>query len=109
MVSNQIVIQVKANLVWQVARDPETGIHVGVCPPLNLNAVGDTWGEFMQCANEATGLLLFDLFEDGELDAFLKANGWQLMNKIPEKGRPFRFDVPFDISQQPIERVVATA
>ena len=104
-----MVVQVRANLSWLVARDAATGVFIGVCQPLNLNAVGDSWGEFMQCANEATSLLLTDLFEDGELDTFLRRNGWSLISDVPVNGRPVRFEAPFDISQQPIERVVATA
>ncbi|HLZ46557.1 MAG TPA: hypothetical protein VKQ05_12860 [Gemmatimonadales bacterium] len=40
-----VQVRIEANLAWEVFRDPETQAWVGVCHPLNLNAVGDTWQE----------------------------------------------------------------
>src|SRR5207245_5687001 len=62
----KVLVQIDANLLWEVARDESTGRFIGVCRPLNLNAVGDTWPEFLEAAAETLQLLLEDLFEEGE-------------------------------------------
>lgn len=90
------VVQIVTNLVWAANRDPATGRWIGVCVPLNLNAVGDTWAELQEAANEAMGLLFTDLFEEGELATFLRQNGWQSQGPMPTSGRAPRFDVPVD-------------
>lgn len=92
-----VVVQLEAtNLVWQGMRDPDTGQWIGVCNALNLNAIGDTWMDLQACAAEAITLLLLDLFEDGELDAFLREHGWRKLTPLPRPGtaQP-AFDVPF--------------
>lgn len=91
-----VVIQIEANIQWQVARDLAARLYVGVCQPLNLNAVGETWIEFQECANDALATLLLDLFQSGEFEGFLRANGWSA-SSIPEPGTTPRFDVPFDV------------
>ena len=92
-----VIIQLQATVQWEVANDPENGQWIGICRMLNLNAVGDTWGEFVECANEAMQLLFVDLFEEGELAAFLHRNGWRLSTPLPTHGTPTpRFDIPFD-------------
>jgi hypothetical protein len=97
----QILVQIDAQLAWQVAHNPIEGRYIGVCKPLNLNAVGDTWVEFTECANEAMQLLFEDLFEQGELEAFLRNHGWSPRTPLPAVGhaRP-RFDVPFSLEQR---------
>lgn len=89
-----ITVQIEANITWKVARDPDSGDWVGVCDALNLNAIGDTWADFQECANEAIELLFQDLFREGELDQFLLEHGWRPMTALPEPGRNVRFDVP---------------
>ena len=92
----RVIVQIEANLVWKVLRDPATDTWIGVCDALNMNAVGDTWAEFQECANEAMSLLFTDLFEDGELESYLRANGWHLGSPAPAPGSKPRFDIPFD-------------
>ena len=97
----QVLVQVEANLAWEVFQDPQSGRWIGVCRPLNLNAVGETWIEFQQNAAEAIQLLLTDLFEDGELDAFLRSNHWQPRTQLPAPGTAVpRFDVPFTVERK---------
>lgn len=88
------VVTIQANVGWKVSRDPRTGTYMGVCEALNLNAIGDTWEEFQECANEAIDLLFTDLFEDSEFDAFLRDRGWRTLGDLPSKGEKPRFEVP---------------
>ena len=90
-----VTIKVEANLTWRVARDAQSGMFVGVCHELNLNALGETWLEFQEVANDAVTTLFLDLFEDNELDGFLSENGWRAEQLPP--GRAPEFDVPFNI------------
>lgn len=89
------VVQIQANLVWEAARDANTGVWIGVCRALNLNAIGDTWAEMQECANEAMTLLFTDLFVEGELPAFLRQNGWK-ESGLPKRGTEPQFDIPVD-------------
>ena len=95
--AQRYVVQVEANLKWLVTRDAQTGMYMGVCQPLNLNAMGETQAEFTEAASQAIALLLLDLLEDGELDTFLRQHGWSLMNELPPPGKRPTFEVPFGI------------
>jgi predicted RNase H-like HicB family nuclease len=96
-----VLVQIEANLLWEVARHPSTGRFIGVCRPLNLNAVGDTWAEFQECANEALQVLFADLFKEGELEEFLRRNGWRVLTPLPARSSPTpRFDVPFSLERR---------
>lgn len=90
-------IRISGDLEWRVERDPDDDSFVGVCDRLNLVAVGDTWQEFEECALEAVQLLLQDLHEDGELDAFLLERGLAVETDFPEPGEPVEFDVPVNV------------
>jgi hypothetical protein len=107
--SKTVTVEIEAKILWQVARDPDSGEWVGVCQMLNLNAIGDTWAEMMECANEAMGLLMDNLFQTGELDAFLRKNNWRPTTNLPAAGTKTRFDVPFDWERTSIGNVVAAA
>ena len=71
-----VVVRIEANVQWQIFRDPASEEWIGVCQALNLNAIGETFEDFFDCANEATQLLLTELLEKGELQAFLRRQGW---------------------------------
>lgn len=95
-----VLVQIEANIAWLVVRDPGDGHWFGVCPALNLNAIGRTWSEFQQCANETIALLFQDLFKSDELEQFLRSNGWRAETPIPPRGTPARFEVPFTIERK---------
>lgn len=95
-----VLVQIRANVAWQVAQDPQDGHWLGVCWALNLNAMGDTWTDFQACADEAMQLLMRDLFECGELEGFLRERGFQLVTELPPRRTPVRFDVPFTIERK---------
>lgn len=87
-------IQIRANLAWQVYHDLSTGHFYGICVPLNLNASGDTWADFMASVSETIDLLLSDLFKTGEMDAFLREHGWSSIQPMPAPGTRARFEIP---------------
>lgn len=96
-----VLVQVEGNVLWQVARDQTTGRFVGICRELNLNAVGDTWAEFQEGANEAMQMLLMDLFKEGELEKFLTTKGWRTLTPMPTRGSATpKFDVPFSLERK---------
>ena len=91
------IVRVEArNIIWQGFQDPETGTWIGVCKALNLNAAGDTFQELQACANDAMALLFADLLKDGELQEFLRVNGWSLGTPLPAPGTLTQFDIPAD-------------
>ncbi len=93
----QVVMQIEAkNLIWEGYHDPKSNMWVGVCNALNLNALGETWDELQQCANDAMATLFLDLFKTGELADFLRANNWRQVGATPAPGQVVRFDVPAD-------------
>jgi len=95
-----VLIQIEATVNWQVARDPNDGHWFGVCQALNLNAVGDTWTDFQECANEATEMLFQTLLKSGELEKFLQAQGWRSARPLPPPGTRARFEIPYGIEHR---------
>ena len=93
-VPTSVLVRIDATVPWEAAWDPDTGTYIGVCRPLNLNAIGDTWQEFQECANDAIALLLTSLLQHDELAVFLRQNGWTLRTPLPPPGVVVRWDVP---------------
>lgn len=103
-----VLVRIEARVPWFVAQDLQDGHWFGVCPPLNLNAAGDTWIEFSECVDEAVALLFQSLHEHGEFDEFMRRHGWRAVTPIPDPGTRTRFDVPIEITHRNrIEELVA--
>jgi len=98
-------VQMQAQLVWQVTRDPKSDRWVAVCQPLLITAEAETWEKLTALMNEEVNALLRALLETGELDQFFRDRGWQSMPETPlPKTTPsegIRFDVPMDIQAVP--------
>lgn len=93
-----VQIQMQSNLQWAVKRTANRVI--AVCEPLNLVLDADTLEELPGIINEGLHLLFIDLLMDNELDAFLRARGWNALgvpNQIPE-GDEVQFDVPWNLN-----------
>lgn len=102
-----VLIQIEARVGWLVAKDRRDGHYFGVCPALNLNAIGNNWTEFQECANEAISLLFESLFKAGELEAFLRTQGWHTAAPLPPPGTRAQFEIPFTIEhRERVEEVV---
>lgn len=69
-------VQVNSKVAWQVGQT-DAGHWLAVCAPLRLTMEGDTVEDLMENTGHAVALLLADLLESGELDAFLRKQGWQ--------------------------------
>lgn len=91
------ILRIDAQVVWEVAYDPESEMWIGVCPALNLNALGETQAEMQKCANEAVQALFADLYVAGELEEFLRKNNWGWQGNGILGAEPPRFDIPFEV------------
>jgi hypothetical protein len=94
------LVRVEGNVTWQVAYDVAAKVYVGVCPQLNLNAIGDTWIEFQQIASESMAALFLDLVHAGEFETFVSKHGWHAQ-PLPQPGITPRFDIPFETRKVP--------
>ncbi len=91
------IVKIAANVNWEIAQDPDSGLWIGVCDALRLNADGETFQELQECMSEAMELLFLDLYEEGDLEEFLHDHGWTMQEPAtaaPAASRP-RFDVPY--------------
>lgn len=94
-----VLVRIEGNFQWQAAFDHESGTYIGTCAPLRLNAIADSWQELLEAIREATDLLFSDLLRTGELEDFMRRNGWTASRPLPATGTPVRFDVPFDLAR----------
>lgn len=97
-----VTVQIEANLVWKVWRDPASGWWVGACDPLRLTAEGETYGELMVDIDGVLQGLFRHLVIEDNVQEFLRATGWKqklTLSKIPEQANleDLRFDVPFEV------------
>lgn len=87
-------VRVKAKVDWTGFIDEANRHWIAECPSLKLVVEGDSWQDLMASIDETLDLMLKDLLQTGELDQFLRAHGWQLMQRIPGSRTRFRFDIP---------------
>lgn len=87
-------IAINAQVDWVVSRTGSS-TWMGVCDALGLTLEGETEEELHSLVHEAQHHLFAGLFEDDELEMFLRDRGWTktgAMPTSPEDG--LRFDVP---------------
>jgi hypothetical protein len=87
-------VRVRTKVPWAI-RQAAGGNWVGVCVPLGLTLQSDTWASLMEDIGLALDALLRNLLESGDLDRFLRNQGWELASPIPKRRENIRFDVPF--------------
>lgn len=75
--------------------NPKTGAFIGVCDSLNIVVEENSLDDLQIAFSEALRLLLNDLHETGEMDAFLAEKGWS--QHIPAPGHDA---VPWEIVMQ---------
>lgn len=101
------IVRIEGRIFWLARQDKLTGQWLGVCPPLNLNASGDTYQELQAVANEAMKLLFEDLMEEGDLGRFLQKNSWKMVGNA-QPGVETRFDIPANWKQEArLEKLLA--
>ena len=97
-----------AQLQWHVRRSVTSKRWIGVCEPMNLVLEADTLDELHGVIEEALQLLFTDLFQDNELETFLRDRGWKANNIPPQlNADDVQFDVPWQLiveSQRDSER-----
>jgi len=99
MVSVEFKGQVQVS--WRAFRSKEPGYWVAVCDALNLTAQATSWAELFSVCNEIMQELLMDLLRDGELDAFLRAQGWVALKPLPKRASStIRFDIPISLARE---------
>jgi predicted RNase H-like HicB family nuclease len=90
-------VQIEANVVWRSFKSPTSSRYVAVCDELNLCLEGESEDELKSLIPEAMHLLMIDLLEDNEIDAYLRAKGWQATNLPQRRSDNVEFDVPFEM------------
>ena len=92
-----ITIQVESRLQWMAVHTP-SGVWVAECKPLGITMEGNSLDELHSVIGEACAELLADLFEDNELEEFLRARGWSATN-LPDvsAGEDVEFEVPWNL------------
>jgi hypothetical protein len=94
---NAMQIQIEANnIVWTV-QPQRSGQLVAWCDLLGLTVEGDNEADLASLIAESMHVLFMDLFEDGDLPAFLSEHGWRPHHPLPS-ARPddgVLFKVPY--------------
>lgn len=90
------VVHINANLLWRFCRSRE-GSYIGVCDPLKITLQADTFAELTEEINISLDALLRDVLGDGELEKFLRDQGWSVIGPFPHRPDDVKFDVPFSI------------
>ena len=70
------VLKVDVSLQWKAEKIADSGRWIAECATIGLVVEADSLDELHAMVEEATDLLITDLVEDGELDAFLATKGW---------------------------------
>lgn len=88
------IINVEAKLQWKAFK-ATSGRWIGVSDAMGLTMEGDTLDDLLAAINETINLVLTDLLEDNELEAYLTNKGWHA--KLPENREDLAFKVPFEL------------
>lgn len=91
------MVQIDANLQWRVFRDDGAGRWVGVCDALGFTAEAESWERLSSAVSEMLDLLMDDLLETGEFDAFLREQAWRVLGDASPISDHCKFDVPFSL------------
>ena len=95
--SEMSLVRTQGVAEWEIEEDEESGLWVGVCVGLGLNADGGTFSELQECMLEVTEDLFTDLVETGDLVPFLRERGLECSEEVVEvrSGVPLRVDLPY--------------
>ena len=90
------IVEIKGDIPWLVTRS-WTGPGIGVCEPVKLTTQADTWSELMTDISWAMETVFEDLLETGDLEKFLREQGWTTQPACTAQARfrKVKFDVPF--------------
>ena len=100
MPRTHIEIEAK-NLFWTFHRS-QNHMWIAHCQALGQAVQADRFEDLSGMIHEVTSALLVDLFEEGQLEAFLAKRGWTpsiQISKLPAKAKAARldFEVPYQL------------
>ena len=78
----------------------DTGYWIAVCDPLRQTVSGETWAELNESIADTIDLIFRELLETNQLRPFLREHGWSLQQRLPERPRNVRFDVPWSLVER---------
>jgi len=97
---DKIIIQIQANIVWEIRQDVASRQYLAVCHPLKLTVQGETWSALVESISETLDAVFEDLMDTGELDRFLEDHGWRMQGQLPQRHkRNVRFNIPWGIEK----------
>jgi predicted RNase H-like HicB family nuclease len=88
-----IKVQVQAPLEWRVQQAARDGRLMAVCQPLGIAVEGESEEELQALIPEAIRLLMTDLVDDSEFDAFLEERSWSAVRVLT--GDDLEFEIPW--------------
>jgi hypothetical protein len=90
-------VAIDARVIWRSFKSPTSPRIVAVCDELNLSLEADSEQELRTLIPEAMHLLMLDLFEDNEINAYLRERGWRAHNLPSMPDGDINFNVPFEL------------
>jgi hypothetical protein len=96
-VHHQVVTIEAKNVQWRVMRGANTRHLIAVCDALNLCLEAESETELRSLIPEAMHTLMVDLFEDNEIEQYLREKGWRALNLPARPDGDIRFDVPWEL------------
>lgn len=95
------VIPIQAKVFWLLTQEKRSRFWVAHCPPLQIVAEGETFGQLVEAINDCLQALFSELVQTGELGNFLREHNWKLNVPLPAKISPrARFDIPYEIQRR---------
>jgi len=90
------VIHIEGQTLWTVFPNRDRTRWIAVCDAVGLTVEGRSQSELAESIAESLDLVLQDVFERDEFEAFLLQHGWRQATPIPPRSRRrLRFEVPF--------------
>lgn len=89
-------VHIQGNLAWKWGRTKK-GNYIAICDPIGQTVQAATYGELLETMHEALDSTFRELFSTGDLEQFLREQGWILPVPIRRTQGNVRFDMPFDL------------
>ena len=94
-VTEMAVVPINVKLEWRAMRSASSSRWIGICDALNLSMEAESLDELHSLIPETIHLLMTDLFEENELDQYLRTKGWHAVNIPTGPVGDIEFDVPW--------------
>lgn len=94
------IVQIDAKISWHARRSQTSDKWIAIADELNLSVEGDSLDELHSLIPEMFHLLMIDLLEDNEIEAFLTERGWRTAGgMMPQHDGPddFAFEAPWEL------------